>query len=150
MIRRELTISQIEKEPWIVWNSFVDLLAMEDYDDLTSTQRVASSLFWYDSEVQNGGHLQYFLNHGIEHVKTTLDALQSIGNKDFQDILKTVLNKYNSLDLTDIDDVEDYVEEALEDHFGEMDGKYYSVEPTIQSILEEYLEKNKNEFILIK
>lgn len=150
MIRRELTTEQVEKEPWTEWNSYVDLLAMEDYDDLTRIQQIASSLFWYDSEVQNGGHLQYFLNQGLENVKATLDALETLENKDYHEILKKALSKYQSLDLTGIEDVEDYIEEALEDHFGELDEKYHSIEPTIQSILEEYLEKNRDEFILIK
>lgn len=150
MIRRELTNEQLTKEPWMLWNSFVDLLANEEYDDLTTIQQFASSLFWYDSEVQNGGHLQYFLNQGVEHVKETLKALKFVGNSDFYKLLENALSKYNSLDLSDIDDPEDYIEEALEDFFGEIDEDYHTIGPTIQSILEEYLETNKNEFVVIK
>lgn len=149
MIRREITSEQLTKEPWMLWNTFVDLLAMEEYDDLTPTQQIASSLFWYDSEVQNGGHLQYFMNQGVEHVKETLKALKSNGNNEHYELLRSALNKYDSLDLDEIEDVEDYIEEALEDHFGEIDDDYHNIEPTINSILEEYLENNKNEFILI-
>ena len=150
MIRRELTNEQLTKEPWMVWNSFVDLLAMEEYEDLTPVQQTASSIFWYDSEVQNGGHLQYFLNQGIDHVKKTLNALKSLGNIEIHELLKNALSKYESLDLTEVDEVEDYIEEALEDHFGEIDKEYHSIEPTIHSILEKYLEVNKYEFITIK
>lgn len=131
------------------WNSFVDLLAMEEYDDLTPIQQIASSLFWYDSEVQNGGHLQYVLNQGIEHLKLTLTSFKSIGNTPFHELLVKVLNTYNSLDFTEIEDIEEYIEEALEDHFGEIDDAYHSIEPTIHSILEKYLLENKNEFIVI-
>lgn len=149
MIRRELTNDQLTKEPWMVWNSFVDLLAMEKYEDLSPVQQIASSIFWYDSEIQNGGHLQYFLNQGSDHVKKTLNALKSLGNIEFHELLKNALSKYDSLDLTGVDDIEDYIEEALEDHFGEIDEEYHSIEPTIHSILEKYLERNRNEFILI-
>ena len=150
MIRRELTKEQIANEPWIEWNAFIELLTMEEYNDLTRNQQIASSLFWYDSEVQNGGHLQYFLNQGVKNVIATLSALESTENKEFYELLKLALSKYESLNLSGIEDIENYIEEALEDHFGEMDERYYSIEPTIQSILEEYLKKNKDQFIMIK
>jgi len=45
-----------------VWNAFVDVLAMEEYADLDPVQRIPHLCFWYDSELQNGGHFQYFEN----------------------------------------------------------------------------------------
>jgi hypothetical protein len=41
------------------WNAFIQLLALTDYDELAPQQRAAHLVFWYESEVQNGGHLQY-------------------------------------------------------------------------------------------
>ena len=48
------------REPHLIWNAFIDLIAIEDYGDLSPIQRKAHLVFWYESEVQNGGHGQYF------------------------------------------------------------------------------------------
>jgi hypothetical protein len=64
MKTRTLTKGEVEKEPYRVWNAYVDLLAVEDHRDLVPEQRAVYLVFWYESEVQNGGHLQYFENRG--------------------------------------------------------------------------------------
>jgi len=66
MKTRMLTKPQVDAEPFRIWNACVDLLATEDYRDLGKEQRPAHLVFWYESEVQNGGHLQYFENRGVE------------------------------------------------------------------------------------
>ncbi|MFT6816097.1 MAG: hypothetical protein ACJAZ3_002014 [Sphingobacteriales bacterium] len=60
MIKRTLSQNQVSDEPWHVWNAFVDILAMEDYNDLGDIQKPAHSIFWYESEIQNGGIYNIF------------------------------------------------------------------------------------------
>ena len=69
----------LKKKPFELWNAFVDLVAKENYADLDEVQRVAHLSFWYDSEVQNGGHLQFFVNRGNAFQDETLAALDVIG-----------------------------------------------------------------------
>lgn len=149
MIKQILTEKQIIEEPWQVWNSFVDLVSMEQYDDLTPVQKVGSALFWYNSEVQNGGHMQYLVNHGISHLKSTINAFETIENYDFTPLLKKAITIYNTLDLSSIANVEDYVEMALQDYFSECDQKFHQIEPSLEDILEEYLRNNQSAFIEI-
>src|SRR5437016_4501842 len=75
----QLTSKEVEAEPFCVWNSFVNLLAKHSYEELSAEQRPAHLVFWYESEVQNGGHLQYFENRGVEHLAKTIAALGLIG-----------------------------------------------------------------------
>ena len=150
MIKRTLSKEQIEKEPWQIWNSFVDLVCMEKYYDLTPIQKVASALFWYNSEVQNGGHMQYLANQGIDHLKETILAFEKIGNKDFLPILTKAFNIYGTSNLDEIEEVEDYVAVALQDHFAECDTKFHEIEPSIDKILEDYLYQYQVEFIEIE
>jgi len=75
MILRSLSKQEVEAEPFRVWNAFVDLLTMEDYDDLSPEQRPARLVYQYESEVQNGGHLQYFENRHGASLSTTVKAL---------------------------------------------------------------------------
>lgn len=49
MVKRQVSRLVLEKKPYQVWNVFIDLIAMEDYKDLTDIQRVAHLTFWYDS-----------------------------------------------------------------------------------------------------
>jgi hypothetical protein len=35
-------------------------------------------VFWYDSEVNNGGHLQYFENQGTNHLTETINTLKKL------------------------------------------------------------------------
>jgi hypothetical protein len=42
----------------------VNLPSSEDYANLSEERRPAHLVFWYESEVQNGGHLQCFENRG--------------------------------------------------------------------------------------
>jgi len=71
-----------------IWNAYVDLLAMEPYDELAEEQRPAHLVFWYESEVQNGGHLQYFENRGTEHLGETVEALGVLDASCQQQILR--------------------------------------------------------------
>ena len=44
----------VEREPFLVWNEFLRLLARSPIDELDANQRRAHLVFWYASEVQNG------------------------------------------------------------------------------------------------
>jgi hypothetical protein len=69
----------VAREPHLIWNAFVDFLAMEDDCALTPTQRSVQLAFWYDSEVQNGGHGQFLENRGTDRLQDTIAALKELG-----------------------------------------------------------------------
>src|SRR5260370_37331532 len=75
MKTRTLTKQQADAEPFRVWNAYVRLLAGERYEDLSPEQRPAHLVFWYESEVKNGGHLQFFENRGREHLTPTIEGV---------------------------------------------------------------------------
>ena len=85
---RKVKRQDIEAHPYVLWNDFVDLLATSDYKDLSQTQRVAYLAFLYDSEVQNGGHLQYFENRGTGRVEESIGALDRLGAPCQRDVLR--------------------------------------------------------------
>jgi hypothetical protein len=149
MIKRKIAKSVVESTPGEIWNSFIDLIATEDYKDLDQIQRKAHLAFWYDSELQNGGHLQYFENRGTELIDATLAALRDIGaNKQYK-ILATASKKWLAVPRPNIETVENYVDEALEGEFEQYDNKYYECEPSINYLLEKFLEQNQAAFIEI-
>ena len=150
MIRRSVTKEMLNENEYEKWNQFVDLLAMEEYSDLTEIQKVAHLCFWYDSEVQNGGHFQYFLNRGIKLVSETEKALHTVGANAQAEILVKAVNVFNTMELTTIANADEYAEIEEEGKFLKLDMEYYQMEPSINDFLEQYLEKFEEEFVLVE
>src|SRR5678816_1954741 len=78
-MKRRVDSGAAGREPHLIWNAFIDLIAVEDYSDLSPLQRKAHLVFWYESEVQNGGHGQYLENHGRLRLRETIAALVELG-----------------------------------------------------------------------
>jgi hypothetical protein len=149
MVIRSLSKQEVVKEPFLIWNAFVDLLAMEEYEDLDEVQRIAYLCFWYDSEVQNGGHLQYFENRGLDMVSDSIVALNILGAVSQGEILKSAIDKLSAKPRKKLETVEEYVERALEGEFEELDETYYDSTPSVSDLLEKYLERNREHFVVI-
>ena len=58
----ELAKSEVSDKPYLVWNALIQLITESNHEDLNEIQSIPLFAFWYDSEIQNGGHLQYFEN----------------------------------------------------------------------------------------
>lgn len=142
MIKRKVTKEMLDDNPYEKWNQFIDMLAIEEYKDLTEIQKVAYLCFWYDFEVQNGGHLQYFLNRGTKLASQTSNALKTIGADSQAMIFTKAVNIFNTMELSRIENFAD------EGKFLALDLEYYAIQPTMDDFLERYLEKYETEFIL--
>lgn len=117
---------------------------MESYEELTPIQRKAHLLFWYDSEVNNGGHAQYFDNCGNDRVPETIEALRGIGGNQFAEILRQVFEAHMHLGGR----VENWNEEVSR-LATNLDRKFYSARPNVTDLLERLLNENEREFIEI-
>ena len=116
---------------------------------MDEVQRAAHLAFWYDSEVQNGGHMQYFENRGIELLRETLKALDGLGGECQRRVLDSATQHYERSQGAHIETIEQYVSAALEGEFDSFDAAYDACEPSIQKLLEEYLERHRDSFIEI-
>ena len=92
LVSRSLT----EQDPNLVWNRFIGLLASSDIDELDANQRPAHLAFWYESEVQNGGHLQFFENRPVSLIDETIVALKSLGTAQHANVLKEAAELWRS------------------------------------------------------
>lgn len=144
-VSRQLT----EKKPYIVWNVFVDILAMSEYGRLSNKQRPAHLVFWYYSEVENGGHMQYFENRGTERIAETVAALKLLGCSCHARVLSGAAAQFKSRPRSRIRSVEEYVEIALQGEFDRFDREYAKCRPTLQKALELYLARNRPEFVIV-
>src|SRR5260221_12699759 len=127
-----LSKRDIDNSPYCVWNAFVDVLATEPYQDLTAEQRAAHLVFWYESEVQNGGHLQYFENRGTEHLVETVEALGLLGAVCQQQILQEARVLWVGQSRKRIETVAEFCTTALEGEFAALDSRFGKCDPSLQ------------------
>ena len=150
MIKRKISRELIGNERGLIWNAYVDLVCMEEYADLTEIQQIGKALFWYENDVENnGGHLQFFLNHGIEELELTIKALKFVFHNEFLPLLEEAKTIYYKLDFSQIEDKESYIEMALEDHFDKCDEKFYQISPSLYALQLSFLLDFQQEFIEI-
>ena len=143
----------VEKEPYIVWNTFVDLIASNDMADMSEVQKRAALCFWYDSEVQNGGHLQYFENMatlGFTDYRAVADALEWLDATSQSKILLKAVSIRNTEKRGFIKDAFDYIVRAKEGQYDAMDEEYYACTPDITHLFHTMIEKYQNEFVIIE
>jgi hypothetical protein len=147
MIKRTISKELIGKQKGLIWDAYVDLVCMEEYEDLTEIQQIGKALFWYENEVMNGGHMQFLINRGIDELDLTIKALKFVSHNEFIQLLENAKSIYSKLDFSNIVDKESYVEMALEDYFDECDEKFYQIHPSLYSMQLELLLDYQLEFI---
>jgi hypothetical protein len=149
MIIRKIRHDVLKERPFELWNAFVDLVARENYANLDEVQRLAHLAFWYESEVQNGGHLQYFENRGTTLLDETLAALSALGANCQRGILEEAGRAFLANSRARIVKPDQYVATALAGEFDAFDSAFYTCEPSIHQLLERYLEQHRDRFVEI-
>lgn len=156
-IKRVLRRDDVERRPELAWNAFVDILAQEDSEDLSPIQRVAHLAFWYDAEVQNGGHGQYFDTMGLAKARETVDALELIGLRCQANALRRALESveqrsdHASTAFTRLRAVLRWLgpsrSKDLRSANDVADQAYDRCSPTVIEALEQYLARHRREFL---
>ena len=149
MILRSLTQQQVEAAPSEIWNAFVDLLAKEELASLSLEQRPAHHVFSYESEVQNGGHFQYFANRGTEHLAATFAALGLLGATCQQQVLRQAGERWLSRSRPYFETAQEFCEAALEGEFSAFDARFHDCSPSLPQCLEAYLAKHQALFVTV-
>lgn len=91
-------------------------------------------LMTYQSEVNNGGHSQYFCNiESNNDARSEINKVKKLLSKDLQENIEKAYKAYQKLE--EVEDIES--EEILE----ECDNLYYEKESEINDILEEFSSK---------
>jgi len=148
-MRRTVDRQAAEIHPYLIWNAFVDLVGMEAYASLSDVQRRGHLVFWYESEVQNGGHLQFFLNRGTDLLEETLSSLEAIGLLCQAGVLRGAIDRWLMSERRAPDSVEESVRLAREDELGEFDEAFHRCSPSVQEALERHLESHRDEYVLL-
>lgn len=108
------------------WNQFIDEVCYMEDDELTEIQRKAALCFWYDSEMNSGGHCGYFDCYPDTDPKELISAIEEIAYKEIADNYVKALN------------------DGEDDDWEETDAIFYQFEPSLCDCLQEYVEKNRD------
>jgi len=141
-----LSRAKIAEAPYEVWNAFVRV-AFQPYEELNEIQRIAHLTLWYESEITNGGHLQYFENHGTDRADEVQAALRAIGANCQANVLAAALTQRQWRKRKRIRFVESYVKAARQGEYDEFDTQFYNCDPEITTLLEAWLDQHESEFV---
>ena len=141
-MKRKVDSASASREPHVVWNAFVNLIATEDYTALSPLQRRAHLVFWYESEVQNGGHGQYFENQGRARLRETVDALRDLGLACQASVLARAVERFSAADPQ-----ADWVDVLPEGVVEQLDQAFHGCLPDVTTALAAHLEAYRAEYV---
>lgn len=134
-----------------LFEKVISMIFQKDFLQLTQTQQNVSLTFIYDSEVLNGGHLQYFQNQGTENTSLVLEFLEKIGADCQKEILTKVYELVQKLPVIAAKTIKEYQERAMKGEFFEFDMVYYKCSKEIGTeLLPKYVNENLHEFVEIE
>ena len=146
MVRAKVKRADYERAAYLAWNAFVELVS-DPVKGMSRLQLDVAEAFLYENEVQNGGHLQYFENHGRERGQNAVQALGRLGLTCHQKVLQEAIETWGSEKRKPVETAEDYSEIALQGEFDHSDGAYHACAPDMQEHLERILATHFDEFI---
>lgn len=116
---------------------------------LNPCQKVFYSVSWLDTEVNNGGLCQFFVNSSRMVAPLVSEYLSAIGAKEHKKLYDEFIAKYeinvddlSSFDLEDLDELEEQYERYP---FDEFDDLFYDLEP-LETYLTKYARENLRQF----
>ena len=110
------------------WNKFIDEICAKDISSLSETQRKAVLCFQYDAEMNSGGYSSYKDTYPDTDSEELKNALTEVSNHKFAD------NYWEALMIGE------------DDGWVTTDSEFFLISPSLADCIEEYIEKNKDEF----
>ena len=122
----------------------------EDFSAQSPPQRVFSAIWAVESEVNNGGFSQYFLNTSCETAGFVVEALNTIGAPQTADICRRAIGSAFPEGLpADPDAISAAAVEfpdETEDELNALDGEFYQYPHNLTELLFAYVSKHPEEF----
>jgi len=117
-----------------IWNKFIEDVCFLELSTLNEIQKNAVLCFWYDCEVNNGGHCAYFSTypHSKFHSEDLFEALKIVGNNKIANNFMEALQN------------------GIDDEYEKVDNSYYQFDPSLMDYLEKYVLKNEKEIFIFK
>lgn len=123
----------------------------QDLKNFSDAQRKILALFWYDSEVCNGGHDQFFSNSTGIVWKDAIECMQMIGAHKYAENFQKAVDMFGGSIPFDRDERNDALEKLYEneefDGFNQIDEFYYG-EEDINQLMNDYVKLHASDFVI--
>lgn len=121
------------------------------FDQLTRPQQLYFAVSIYDSEVNNGGHAQYFVSSSGDHWRSALEGMTEIGAVARAGILHETVSLFGSAGPS-VENEPRHREIARFSRrqnklLGELDNKYYACDEHVDALLAQYALRNQEHFV---
>ncbi|MDQ2746029.1 MAG: DMP19 family protein [Acidobacteriota bacterium] len=134
-----------------LFEEIIPLFFQKDKTELTLIQHKVLVTFIYDSEVLNGGHLQYLQNQGTRNIPQILTFLEETGAICQKEILNEVFKYVQGNPVIPVETIEQYQARAMQGEFFDFDMAYYKCTPEIGTeLLPQYVNQHLAEFVEIE
>ncbi len=120
---------------------------ISDLDKFSKQQKYIFAVGWYRSEVDNGGHDQFFFNSTGIVFQDALDGLKEMGAKDFYEILKDASDRMGN-GLSKDRSIRVNCLENENPEFDDLDKKFYELDRkfSLEKFMKDYILRNKDKF----
>jgi hypothetical protein len=145
--RTKISRKAFEKFDGVRWNAMNDMCAKSEIGTLTPVQKIAHLGYWYMSEVENGGHYQYFLNKADQNHDEVVRALSAIGAAEHAAILSHALSTVRASPLGTPQTVEQYLDGEKAADLSAYDAGFTKCKRSVFQCLQDYLDKHEGDFI---
>lgn len=135
-------------------NSATDKESEIELSKRFSAGQKALYFFWYlDSEVCNGGFIQFYWNQNRKYCAPVLKGLKLIGDTEMIKLVERAeqlfLKHQSKFELEDTQENFDKVYNELTE-FEELDLQFFDIHDTTMDLIEKYIRENVNEFVNLK
>lgn len=118
----------------------------ESLAQFSKHQQLVHAILWYDAEVLNGGHHQFFSNSAGIVWENALEGLQKIGMSEAAEILKDASNLFGGGPSLDRAVRNRQLERIDYDALDQLDARYYNLYGSIDENLLDYIHRNRQKF----
>lgn len=120
----------------------------KETDKLNPSQRTVLALISFDSEIQNGGLCQFFVNSSSVFAAYVSQALRSVGAEKIKRLYDCFISE-NNINVTDlqsfkIERIEDFEAQTERYPFDDFDNSYYEIyeEENLTALITTFVRKN--------
>lgn len=117
---------EVFTEKALRWNRFLNEICFRDLETLSEIQKIAVLCFWYDTEMNSGGHSGYFDSCPDTVPQELIHAIFVVGYQAIADNYQKALS------------------EGEKDGWVETDTAYYNFFPSLYDCLQEFVENNQD------
>jgi hypothetical protein len=126
-----------------------DKIHKKGFDSLSHPERVLHHIYWLESEVNNGGFDQFFVNSSGDYALDTPSALEEIGAHHTAHLVKRAIDLFprGSPSRNREQRIEqlESMGETLRDQFSAFDSEFFEYQDPLEELQVKYMVANKDQ-----